>query len=305
MCRAMAASATVSCAQPRAAQGCAPGRVPVIPFRRRRLFIGGRVPLYHPDFPLILYWSQKAGCTTVLKWFFAQTGLLETAAAFNPWLHEYELKVYKAQPGYRDAVRRALRSGAYRVVKVVRDPAMRAPSAFLVLAERGALNPDHWVAEHWQAVDAFLARRGRDPAEGLSFLDHLDMVAEHGRRGAADLNLHIAAQHLAGEETMLDEVVPIERFAAWTATAPQRYGVSALPLDVFSESRHHHTVDPDRTRALGERPETVRIVRAQFADGRFPAGRVFLNARSLPLVRRAFAADFDAYGELYAHPSAA
>lgn len=29
-----------------------------------------RTPLFHEDFPLILLWSEKSGCTTLLKWFF-------------------------------------------------------------------------------------------------------------------------------------------------------------------------------------------------------------------------------------------
>lgn len=30
----------------------------------------GRVPHFHKDFPLILFWSQKSGCTSLAHWFF-------------------------------------------------------------------------------------------------------------------------------------------------------------------------------------------------------------------------------------------
>lgn len=38
-----------------------------------------RLPHFHEDFPLILFWSQKSGCTSLALWFFYQINLLETA----------------------------------------------------------------------------------------------------------------------------------------------------------------------------------------------------------------------------------
>ncbi|HFJ9467067.1 TPA: RNA methyltransferase, partial [Bacillus cereus] len=32
----------------------------------------GRVPHFNPNFPLILFWSQKSGCTSLAHWFFYQ-----------------------------------------------------------------------------------------------------------------------------------------------------------------------------------------------------------------------------------------
>ena len=31
---------------------------------------GARAPHFHPNFPLILFWSQKSGCTSFANWFF-------------------------------------------------------------------------------------------------------------------------------------------------------------------------------------------------------------------------------------------
>lgn len=29
-----------------------------------------RIPHYHKDFPLILFWSHRSGCTSLANWFF-------------------------------------------------------------------------------------------------------------------------------------------------------------------------------------------------------------------------------------------
>ncbi|HFK1792859.1 TPA: hypothetical protein ACGXGE_005781, partial [Bacillus pacificus] len=34
-----------------------------------------RVPLFNSNFPLILFWSQKSGCTSLAHWFFYQINL--------------------------------------------------------------------------------------------------------------------------------------------------------------------------------------------------------------------------------------
>lgn len=38
-----------------------------------------RIPHFHKDFPLILFWSHRSGCTTLANWFFFQIGLFTEA----------------------------------------------------------------------------------------------------------------------------------------------------------------------------------------------------------------------------------
>ncbi|MBJ3775355.1 hypothetical protein [Acuticoccus mangrovi] len=260
-----------------------------------------RPPLFDPSFPYIVFWSQKSGCTSVVKWFFAQLGLLEEALAHSPWIHDYEGQVFKKRPNYRRDLIAALKSGDYKTIKVTRDPMARAPSSFLVLAERGAIVTHrwHWVQTHWENVDAWLAARGKDPAEGISFVDHLAMVEELETAEAQSINAHLSPQFIHGEEEFVQEIVPIERFAAWTAAAATEPGVRAIDYGSLADSRHHHRVVAARTEALGERPEAMPIVRGAYANGEFPAASVFINERSEPLIRRAYRLDFEAYGANY------
>jgi len=263
-----------------------------------------RTPLYHPDFPYILFWSQKAGCTTVVKWFFAQLGLLEAAQRHSRWIHNYEQEVFKNRDGYRAELADALASGQYKTVKIVRNPLARAASAFLILGERGAIvtHRKHWVQAHWDKVDDWLTRQGKDPSEGISFLDHLAFVKEVESQAPHSVNRHVSQQYVEGETRLLDEVVPIERFAAWTRQATLERGVKDIDLDNLATSFHHHKSAAERTEALGARPEATPIRRGAYADGLFPSNWALVNERSIPLIREVYQADFAAYGAHYPDP---
>ncbi|WP_420393759.1 hypothetical protein [Acuticoccus sp.] len=262
-----------------------------------------RPPLYDPSFPYILFWSQKSGCTTVVKWFFAQLGLLEEAMAHSSWVHDYEGAVFKKRRFYRRHVAEALEAGTHKVVKVVRDPMARAPSAFLVLAERGAVAPRrrHWTQQHWALVEDWLRTQGKSAEPGLTFLDHLAMVKEFEARAPQSINQHLSPQYVAGEERYVERVVPIERFAAWTEEVAQEDGVAPVDMSAIADSRHHHQVTERRTKAFADGAETIPVPRGAFANGRFPASTIFVNDRSRPVIRDVYHVDFAAYGALYGH----
>ena len=87
-----------------------------------------RTPLFDADFPLIFLWSEKSGCTTLVKWFFDQLGLLDDALEYSGWVHDYENQVFRASGGYLIDLESALRKRDKTVVKLVRDPYQRSLS---------------------------------------------------------------------------------------------------------------------------------------------------------------------------------
>ena len=105
--------------------------------------LGQRLALWHPELPLIVLWSQKSGCTTVVKWVLYQVGELEAAERHSNWVHDYENQVFKARTGYRDGLKQALRDGR-PVVKFVRDPAARAYSGYLELCNPRVVRSAFW-----------------------------------------------------------------------------------------------------------------------------------------------------------------
>lgn len=267
-------------------------------------YLTRRVPLYHPDFPFILLWSQKGGCTTVLNWFLDQVGLLEEARRYRRWVHFYEMHVYKRRPGYMREMKRAVASGRHRVVKVVRHPFHRAASGYLVLGAPPSARPTHWAAGYWRQAGDWLAERGLDAADGLSFEQHLDHLTDRVRERFDAVNLHVAQQYVPGEERVVREIVPIERFAEWATAEASRLSLRMSDFEDLSRLRHHRRSDAERTALLGERPEAYRMRRAEFSDHRFPDGKVLVNQRTLAALTKTCAADIAAYGHLYDLPQA-
>src|SRR5215813_12880764 len=105
-----------------------------------------RVPLWHEAFPFVILWSEKSNCTAVAKWFFLQIGRLDEALAYSPWIHDFEIKVYKTGDYIRRCVD-AINSGA-KVVKFVREPYARTYSGYLELCRPHFDEP----VEHWSAA---------------------------------------------------------------------------------------------------------------------------------------------------------
>lgn len=79
---------------------------------------------------IVVMWSPKAACTTVITWAFKHNGLLDEALAFSPWIHRYRLRHYQKTERYLGRLRQLDRHSRY-VFKVVRNPFERAVSSFV------------------------------------------------------------------------------------------------------------------------------------------------------------------------------
>lgn len=127
---------------------------------RRALDVNPR-PLVDPERRLVVVFSPKSACSSVVIWFFNQIGLAAEARAFNNWPHRYRRTVYYRSDRYRRGLAGNLAS--YRVIRVIRDPAARAASSFR-----------HALRVRTGVLAAFT---GEDPAEaGVSFRRYLDYV---------------------------------------------------------------------------------------------------------------------------------
>jgi hypothetical protein len=100
-----------------------------------------RLPYHHTKAPFVVAWSQKAGCTSILKWFLFHAGLLEEAEAYvsglaNIDIHVYEQSILKSEPGYKRELVKKL-AGGIPVFNFIRCPYQRAFSSYLHLNNRG------------------------------------------------------------------------------------------------------------------------------------------------------------------------
>lgn len=156
---------------------------------RRALKVNPR-PLLDPERRLVVVFSPKSACSSVVIWFFNQIGLAAEARAFNNWPHRYRREVYYKSERYRTALHDDISS--YRVIRVIRDPAERAASSF---------------RHNLRVRSAVLAGfTGEDPVQtGVSFRRYLDYLETldirrcntHDRR-----QLHPVERHLSPDRVI-------------------------------------------------------------------------------------------------------
>ena len=215
-------------------------------------FLKRRIPLYHPDLPFVVLWSEKSACTTIVKWFFLQAGLLETALALNAWVHKYEVSVFKARPGYAQDVTNALKAGI-PVVKFVRDPFTRAYSSYLSVCSRASLGEvRQWSASTRRKILKHFVGRGDATEYGFSFRQFLQWIISQDMQ---TLNPHVRQQHEPRDEYLDIRYYKIESLAETFRALEQRYKLPQASADYpeIFESRHFHkkaSFAPAAARAL-------------------------------------------------------
>lgn len=266
----------------------------------RRFQEFGRMPLYHPNAPFILLWSQKAGSTAALRWYLHHVGLLETAEAHGRWIHDYENDVFKARAGYLDDLKDAAAAGA-PLVKFVRDPAARALSAFLELNRPKVVRNrlDHWSAYWRKRLLRYVYGASARHDAPLSLLDFLEWVATER---AARLNGHIAPQVTRLERSLPRPVriVKLEGGHAAFQAVERDFGLPVSDergLRARLKSGHHHEKLAVPTDAL----DAFAATRFDFAAGApadipaFSADTAAAAPRLNAALRSAYGADYDAY----------
>ena len=143
--------------------------------------------LIHPPGGIGLIWSPKSACTTALLWYLAHLGLLEDAAAFSHWPHNYRMKVLPELEIYRQWLVEC-DPDRLRWVRVIRDPFLRAVSGY-----RHALRYGFENGKIGEFLGLPVAERGFSFSELLAYLAQVDI---------ASCDYHLARQWHSGEATV-------------------------------------------------------------------------------------------------------
>jgi len=197
-----------------------------------------RIPLSHPQFPFIVMWSEKAGCTGIVKWFFWQLGLLDEALNYHGWIHNYENDIFKAAPDYLKSCVREIRKGK-PVIKFVRNPYRRAFSGYLELCNPKIARPDaHWTKQHRRHVLSALMGYSAELEYTFSFRQYISWLTVQNPNL---LDLHLRQQFTVAESDLDVRPHQIEQGKDGMRALEREFGLkdSSERSDLF-ESEHHN-----------------------------------------------------------------
>lgn len=262
---------------------------------------GQLLPLVSPGFPIAVCWSAKAGCTTVLKWFLAHSGLLEEALAYSSWVHDYrEQRLNGGHDYFQRCVR--LFDGTQTetldthtetfIIKVIRNPAARAVSSFLhfLRHERSPRWTGGATIGSWkQAVGL-----GRQP--GLSFRQFLHFVADEQRLGHTS-DPHFRPQFTPLQDFAVHAHLPLEHLAAGLAELEDIFRLRHVDVRKLSVSEHHNP--PSTMCHWPDTPSAFPADLDTLATYGTPPTAAFLDPETCKLVQQAYTTDYDAYGWIY------
>lgn len=251
-----------------------------------------RFPLYNRGFPIILFWSQKSGCTILAKWFFFQLGLLDQALQYNPWVHYYREQVYEKQKDHQKNLIQDLIQGK-KTIKLVRNPYHRAVSSFLGLARMSFLGKARRRKE-WEKIKKTLYNikkyDDREFQESINFKQYLYYLKNTGTKVVL-INAHRGQQYICNEETYVSNYIYLENFVNSIHNIEKKYELLESPETVF-ESQHHCSHLMKNTENYTE----ALISKKLLTRKSFPSYDSFYDQETTELVNELFKEDFKMYG---------
>ncbi len=234
------------------------------------------LPLYEEEFPIIFFWSPKSGCTSLIKWYFFQIGLLQKAIDYNPWVHFYRMEVYERQRNYKIKVENQLLNGKKDIYKLVRNPYKRAVSSFLnTLTNKQIMNE---VAP--------------DSNNGLSFKQFLYRVKDIGVNRDL-INAHIAQQYIEKEEVFIQNYIKLEHFSTNIKAIENKYNLLQSPIKNIINSPHNMS---QRMKDINEGTFADVKMSLESFNKPLPQYKNFYDYETKNLVRDLFKKDFKKYG---------
>jgi hypothetical protein len=239
--------------------------------------IGETLPLYHENFPIILFWNPKCGCTSLIKWFYHQIGHLQNALEYSKWVHEYREQIFERQPNYQKKLHNEILYGKKDRYKLVRNPYKRAVSSYLAAL----------------LVPAILEQIAPGRKNGLTFKEFLYRLKEISVE-REKVNSHIALQYAKGEELLIPNYIKLEEFNTEIKNIEKRYNLLASPLNDIIKSPHH--VSHIMNDSLKESFADTNMLSAVLANSGFPPYQNFYDSVTKQLVNEIYEKDFVMFG---------
>jgi hypothetical protein len=242
-------------------------------------------PLILPRQRMIVVFSPKSACTSVVIWFFHQLGHLKAARDYASWPHRYRTEVYYKSRVYQRAFERDL--SRYSLVRIVRDPFERAVSSFRHVQKGGLA--DKPMSKVLGRSD--MSTAGLSFSEFLDFLERCDLTScdPHFRLQRHPIEDRLPTRHLINAST--DDL-----FARLNQVEAD-YG---LPITDFDKLEWLRKIHPGHTHVaapiVSADAYTHRFNRDDARSGSWPGYDAFLIPAARERLARLYATDIEAYG---------
>lgn len=253
------------------------------------------LPLWYKDFPIVISFSAKSGCTTILKWFLEQNGLLQDAYKFNSWVHEYREKVLCSTHDYKKTCKDIYTENSENkyIIKVIRDPFKRAVSSFLHYLRWKDIS-NNWPGA--QDIELWKNSSGLSKQNGLSFKQYLSFVINQNIN-TKKLDPHFDMQFDKTQDQRVNEYIQIENIALKIEKLEKTFSLKKTNIEILSMSAHNnqksishswpicassHVADSDFKQKLGT-----------------PPLEIFLDEETELLIRQAYCKDINKYSQYY------
>ena len=258
---------------------------------------GSELPLCCKEFPVIVSWSPKSGCTTILKWFLEQNNLLEEANKFSHWVHDYRENKLCFGTDYKELCMRYFKENpsTKHIIKLIRDPYKRAVSSYLHVLRWGLLTEDWAVIakiENWKKSNGIAYQKG------MSFRQFLLFIIDQRARGIV-LDPHLKQQYDKTQDPKVNQFVRIENFSTEIELIEKRFSLVCSDKNRISTSIHHnkasisHCWPSDASSYVANHDYESNLGT--------PPAEIFLDNETRVLVKIAYWRDCDAYAEHYEH----
>lgn len=241
-------------------------------------------PLICDKSRLALLWTPKAGCTSMVKWFFHHMDLLEEAKRYHPFVHRYRLQCFQKNQIQRRLVQKFSRNSSdYTVIKAVRNPLSRVVSSFIHCLKHKILHKEmQSFLNQSDAVDLKYTFR-----EFVSYL--------------ATIDIHSCDPHLKSQVHFLerkrrvhvDYLFPLEMSEEWLGLLEKTLGFEKqYDMSLLSRSPHHTTRSKEKM-FVGDVPYNDSL------DCVFPAYECFFDDEIKRIVLAIYSEDVNRYGHFY------
>ncbi|MFC7372983.1 sulfotransferase family 2 domain-containing protein [Fictibacillus iocasae] len=251
------------------------------------IHVADPVPLFNEKFPIIFLWSPKSGCTSLIKWFYFQTGVLEQALNYKkyidstgkhyPWVHGYRMEIHQQQKRYKEDLLAYLLNGGKDVYKLVRNPYTRAVSSFFIFLAIPALHETVFPEE---------------VQEGVSFKQYLYRIKTIGLDRKL-INYHIAKQYTEHEEYIVRQFIRLENFETEIRAIEKNHQLIHSPISTLVQSFHHKAPNMKLNSKLNYSEVNMPLKKL---NGHLPHYQSLYDAECKDLVWELFNDDFVKYG---------